>query len=333
MPTTKVQDRRIPWYYLLFSATVLLIWAVAMEMESMWHLFAHHIPAMVTMMFGAFVAGSSPEGSAALAYPIFTLYLDIPPETARNFAFAIQSIGMTAASLMILHLRLSIEWTYFRYVTFSGFIGLLLGIFFIAPWIPAGFAKLFFVSLWLSFGIVLWTVNRRKTRIVSQHLPPLEISDKALLISLGIAGGILSSIFGTGINVLSFCAMVIFYRLNEKIAVPTSILIMTTEAIAGFLIHLWWLRDMQPQALELWMACIPVVLIFAPLGSWFLSKINRHHLANLLYFIFAIQYIGALYVLRPGWISTLISLTTIALGIGLFYFLYRQGTKKMATRN
>jgi uncharacterized protein len=33
--------------------------------------------AALTMLFGSFIAGSSPEGSASIAYPVFTLLLKI----------------------------------------------------------------------------------------------------------------------------------------------------------------------------------------------------------------------------------------------------------------
>ncbi len=44
-----------------------------------------------------------------MAFPVFTLLLNIVPSMARNFSFAIQRIGMTAASLLIIGLRIPIE--------------------------------------------------------------------------------------------------------------------------------------------------------------------------------------------------------------------------------
>jgi uncharacterized protein len=76
------------------------------------YLYLKHVYALIIMIIGSFIAGSSPEGSAAVAYPVFTLLLKIPPAVARNFAFAIQSIGMTSATLLILSLRIKVEWNY-----------------------------------------------------------------------------------------------------------------------------------------------------------------------------------------------------------------------------
>jgi hypothetical protein len=49
-----------------------------------------------------------------------------------------------------------------------------------------------------------------------------------------------------------------------------------------------------------WLAAAPIVLFFAPLGAFVISKWNRLAIANLLIVIIAVQLIGALYVLRPS---------------------------------
>ena len=106
---------------------VLVSWLIYVQGIDLMSLYGRRWPAALTMIFGSFIAGSSPEGSAAIAYPVFTLLLDIAPPIARNFAFAIQSIGMTSASLLILGLRIKVEWNYIRYVTLGGVFGLVFG--------------------------------------------------------------------------------------------------------------------------------------------------------------------------------------------------------------
>ncbi len=68
-----------------------------------------------------------------MAFPVFTLLLNIAPSVARNFSFAIQSIGMIAASLLIIGLRIPIEWNAMRHRTFGGVPGLLLSTYLLAP--------------------------------------------------------------------------------------------------------------------------------------------------------------------------------------------------------
>lgn len=275
------------------------------------------------MIFGSFIAGSSPEGSAAVAYPVFTLLLDIKPAVARNFAFAIQSLGMTSASLLILGLKIKVDWNYIKYVTFGGIFGLIFGTYYVVPLISPPMAKLFFVSLWLSFGIVLWRENAKPSRIVFDLIENFQKSDALRLIIFGFIGGIISSIFGTGINIFTFCLMTIYYGINEKVAVPSSIIIMSIETVLGFFVHAGVINDFQTEAFEMWIACIPFVIIFAPLGSFVVSKLPRTAIANFLNIILIVQFIGAIWVIKPNPFQILICSITLVSGLILFFFLSR----------
>ena len=61
------------------------------------------------VVFGSFLAGSTPAGAGAVAFPVFTKALDIVPEVARTFTLSIQAIGLTVASIIILISRRNIE--------------------------------------------------------------------------------------------------------------------------------------------------------------------------------------------------------------------------------
>ncbi len=283
-------------------------------------LLAQQLPVMLTMVLGAFVAGSSPEGSAAIAYPVFTLLLGIEPDDARNFAFAIQSIGMTAASLFILGRKIRVDLQYIQFVTLGGLVGLLMGTWGIVPYVTPVMAKLVFVSLWLAFGLVLYLGNKKNDAKLSQ-LPLLTASDMRWLVIFGILGGMISALFGTGINMLTFCFVVLYFRLDEKVATPSSILIMTIETLAGFALHAVVLRDISQQTWNMWLACIPVVIFMAPLGSWFISKISRFQFQHFLYFLFLIQYVGAILVIQPGNFLLFLSASIIFAGVAIFWWM------------
>ncbi len=188
-------NKKVPRLYFTFLVIVLGCWTYYMLSTQNFFLYLKHYYAVLTMVFGSFIAGSSPEGSAAIAYPIFTLLLKISPSVARNFAFAIQSIGMTSASLLIIGLAIKVEWNYIKYVTIGGVFGLILGTYYIVPLISPPLAKLFFVSLWLSFGLVLWNENRKPKREVFVAIQRFAKSDMARLIFFGLIGGMISSIF------------------------------------------------------------------------------------------------------------------------------------------
>jgi uncharacterized protein len=295
------------------------------------HLFTKHAYALLTMIFGSFIAGSSPEGSAAISYPIYTLLLKIPPPVARNFSFAIQSIGMTSASLLILNLKIKVEWNYIKYVTLGGVFGLIFGTYYIVPLISPPLAKLFFVSLWLSFGLVLWYENRKPKREVFDAIAGFAKTDMARLIFMGLVGGMISSIFGTGINIFSFCFMTIYYRINEKVAVPSSVIIMTIETLLGFFLHAGVLKDFSRQSFEMWLVCVPFVAFFAPLGAFVISKVPRKVIATFLYIILFVQFIGAMWVIKPNAVHTAMSIAVLISGLATFYYLSRMKRKEQAT--
>lgn len=297
-----------------------------MDMHDLFHILSENVYVMITMVFGSFIAGSSPEGSASIAYPIFTLYLNIVPDVARNFAFAIQSIGMTAASIYIINKKIKVDWNYIAYVSLGGLLGLFLGTFYLVPYVHPVFAKLIFVSLWLAFGIILFLENKKPSRFLYEKIENLRQKDFVYLILFGIAGGFISSLFGTGINIFTFCFLVIYYKVNEKIATPSSIIIMTIETIIGFGLHALYLQDMAPQSYEMWLSCIPIVIFFAPLGTYVMSKLSHQMFSNFLYFIFLVQYIGAIYVIKPDLPMMSLSLCIIIFGVLLFKHIGKANT-------
>jgi uncharacterized protein len=314
------KQNKLPVIYLSLLFVILSCWFGYMFYAHQFHLYLKHYYALITMIGGAFIAGSSPEGSAAIAFPVFTLFLKIAPPVARNFAFAIQSIGMTCASVLILNKRIKVEWNYIKFVTLGGLFGMVIGTFYIVPLISVPVAKLFFVSLWLSFGIVLWNQNRKEKKFFFDQIQKFGKSDMVRLLILGLIGGVISSVFGTGINIFSFCFMTIYYHINEKVAIPSSVIIMTIETLFGSFIHAGIMKDFQPQAFEMWLVCVPFVAVFAPLGAYVVNKVPRRFAANFLSLILVVQFIGAMWVIKPiGW-HLAMCLTVLASGIVIFAF-------------
>lgn len=323
--------KKLPWYYLIFWGFVTTTWLWYMITTNSFHLYNTRWQAALTMLFGSFIAGASPEGSAAIAYPVFTLLLKIPPDVARNFAFAIQSIGMTSASLLILGLKIKVEWNYIVYVTIGGAVGLIFGTYYVVPLVSPMQAKLFFVSLWLSFGIALWLQNKNKDREVFDKIQNLVGSDIFKLIVFGFIGGIISSIFGTGINIFTFCLMTIYYQVSEKVATPSSVIIMTIETLLGIFVHTKIIGDFSPLSFELWLVCIPIVVIFAPLGAFVISRMPRKTIATILYTILFVQFVGAMWVIKPSFNQVISCGVVLLIGTGLFSYLAKiskqRGTK------
>ena len=93
---------------------------------------------------------------------------------------------------------------------------------------------------------------------------------------------------------------------------------MAAESIAGFALHGLCLKDINTDTYYMWFACIPFVIFFAPLGAYVIDRISRNIYNYFLYLVFAIQYIGALIVIKPDLNLFIFSLFIIASGILIF---------------
>jgi len=321
---------------LFFFAPLALLalfgWALYMQFSASWDLFGDNWFMTAVMIFGSFIAGASSEGGGAIAYPAMTLLFNIEPDVARNFSFAIQSVGMTFASIWIIISRIKIETNYLFLAGIGGFFGIIFGTFFISPLIKPDFAKMMFVSFWLSFGIALWVVNFVNSRKSRGKLPELSRYQKGELLFVGIVGGIFSSVLGNGLDICTFSFVVIKYGLSEKIATPTSVILMASNAIVGFILHTFFLDTMQTEAINYWLVCIPVVIFGAPLGAFVINQIGRKKIALLLIIIIITQFFTALYVIRPGLQLALFSLLIFVTGIILFFVLTKSNHEQMNSK-
>ncbi|MGM0545510.1 MAG: sulfite exporter TauE/SafE family protein [Bacteroidota bacterium] len=314
-------DRRTLLFFVIPVSIVYIFWLGYMQLTESWILFLDNWFMSATMIFGSFVAGASSEGGGAIAYPVMTLIFDIAPDVARNFSLAIQSIGMTAATLWILAKRITIEKTYLLLSGSGGLFGIVAGTIWIVPLVPAAYAKMMFVSFWLSFGIALFVINHIRKRDTRMSLPDLSNYQSIELILVGVLGGVLSAIFGNGIDICTFSFVTMKYGLSEKVATPTSVVLMTSNAILGTLMHQFLLGDMQPEAINYWLVCVPFVVLGAPFGAYIVNKINRIAIAIMLYAIITTQFVAALFIIRPSNDLLFVSGLTFVAGIIFFFFL------------
>jgi uncharacterized membrane protein YfcA len=308
----------LPKTYLYFFFFVIPIWLWYMLTHNGFALYAQNWMAPVTMIFGAFIAGASSEGGGAVAFPVFTLLMDVPAATARNFSFACQSIGMTAASMLIIGMKIPVSWRVIIYTSIGGVVGLLLSTFYLVPLLPGSATKIFFVSLWFSFGFALYLTNKNEKREVYQELQSFGQTDIIRIVFFGFVGGAITAFFGNGIDIFTFCLFTLYYRISEKVATPTSVIIMTINTIIGFFLHVFIIKDFQEQAFHFWLCSVPPCIIFAPFGAYVISFFTRHAIAKLLYVIIVVQYIGALLVLRPALSQLLASGAVVVVGFLFF---------------
>lgn len=320
------------YWYFLFVAIVIIAWVLYPISLAAIYSTKEAVLAPFVMVFGSFIAGVSSEGGGAVAFPVFTLVFELKPEIARNFSLAIQSIGMTAATLLLVDYRTKFYAPAIIYGSIGGIIGFILGSFISSNGINMALLKLVFVSLWLSFGITLYRIHRAKGKVVIQEKNEKDIlinpSVKIQLIIYSIIGGIITAFFGNGIDIVLFSILVLKFNLDTKVATVTSIVLMTIITIFGFGMHFFVIQDFGEIEFNLWLACIPVVIFGAPLGSFILKKSNSTFILIFLIVIILTQYIGAIFVLRPSIELIGYSCLTIIIGLLLFNWIRLPITRK-----
>lgn len=268
-------------------------------------------PISLTMVFGSFIAGATSEGGGAIAFPVFTKALHISPQDAKVFSLAIQSVGMVAASMMIIIMRVSIEWRVILWASLGGFFGIVFSTLAISPVVEAGVIKMLFTAMMSSFAFTLTLLNW-KQRCYNDHLFIFEKQEKWICVMAGLMGGMMSGLVGNGIDIICFSVMVLLFRLTEKVSTPTSVVLMAINSLFGFALHVFVTGAFTPTVENYWLAAVPVVVVGAPLGAYCCTRMNNKAIALLLIGLILIELISSL---------ILIPLTATIITISFLVFL------------
>ena len=118
----------------------------------------------LTMAFGSFIGGATSEAGGAVAFPVFTKLLGIPPAHAKLFSIATQSIGigigMGSGFLTILLLRIRVEWRAVIWVVIGSVSMLPVG-FSLSTLLPSSAVRILFTVVQCSFALALLVAQPR----------------------------------------------------------------------------------------------------------------------------------------------------------------------------
>jgi uncharacterized membrane protein YfcA len=229
-----------------------------------------HYPAI--MVLGAFVAGLTPEGGGAVAFPVLSVFFNVDRVLARDFSLMIQSIGMTSASIFVLTNKANTLRSYkpllwFIPVCFGGFV---LGMQLLQT-IPVYIIQALFLSLITTFAIAyFYSKHRGDLHALTAKSP----RDHLMLIVILILGGMCASLFGTGADIILYTLLVTRFTMNEKIATHMSIILMASISILGYAYRHFVDAGLTPDQFRTWLCAYPVVLFMAPFGTYVLQRLN-----------------------------------------------------------
>lgn len=318
------------WPFWLWLSLFYIVWMAIVISGSHWQTLATHWPIAVAMAFGSYIAGSTPMGGGTVGFPVLVLLFEMPGSMGRNFGLAVQSIGMVSASIYILTTGQRVAWPLLRPALIGAAIGTPVGAAIIAPLIPDIWVKLTFGVLWASFGVM--HLVKLKELVSFEGVSPKWTSQQLPIgWAVGISGGVVASITGVGIDMMIYAALVLLFRADLKIAIPTSVILMAFTSVVGIAANIalarWFPQQysVDPEVFANWLAAAPVVALGAPLGAFVVSLISRTPTLILVSALCILQFVWTLWQEQVHGLTAVIAIASVLAVNAMFHYLYVLG--------
>ena len=289
--------------------------------DELWNEQTKYYAMSIAMIFGSMIAGSTPLGGGAVAFPIAVLVIGLNPSQGRDFTCIIQAVGMNAAAYMIgivkPHL---IDFNLVACFTFMGIPGMLMAFSFdLHPF----YIILTFQILVLEFGIIYFYLNvlspkvdgvKTSTGIYSLSSPtkkpqpgstvpppPRDAREHLaylLMIFSSFIGGFFSGNCGSGSDIMLYVFGVLGWNfLMPHQAYPESVLTASSVVTMGLLSLVGALsrgltRQITAEVYLCWGATVWIVCWGAPIGSLLLTPSLQAYLRVVFYLLAIAQFAG-----------------------------------------
>lgn len=316
------------WPFAAWLVAFYAVWTILVVVGNRGPDLLDHWGIALAMTGGAYFAGSTPMGGGTIGFPFLVLLQEGSTALGRDFSFAVQSIGMTSASIFFFCSRQPIVWTLLRSALVGGAIGTPLGIVFVAPLVSDLLVKILFATLWGSFGIL----HLHRLREFTQRegaLSSTKTVDQTIGFAVGLVGGAgIASVTGVGIDMLLYTVLVLIYHADLRAAIATSVVLMAFVSLIGAGTQLI-LGGFEQEVADNWFAAAPVVVIAAPVGAMIVRCMGRTPTLLVVSVLCVFQFA---WTLRSEWQHLApwgMALTLIGLGFSLFLLdrLYRIGNR------
>jgi len=129
----------------------------------------------------------------------------------------------------------------------------------------------FFLSLSATFVIAYYFSEHRGvlTRLVLK-----SGLDRVYLGVILIAGGMISSLFGTGGDIVLYTLLVTRFSMTAKIATRISVVLQASISVLGYGYRAFIDHGLSNYQIKTWLCAYPVVLFMAPFGAYALSRLH-----------------------------------------------------------
>lgn len=306
-------------YWGVWLVAFYAVWLGIVVVGDNWALVTEHWGMALAMALGSYAAGSTPMGGGTVGFPVLVLLFETPAALGRDFSFAVQSIGMVSASFFLLARRQPLAWGMLKGAMLGVLLGTPLGLVFVAPVVPELWMKLAFAIVWGSFGVLHLYRLKEITGHTGDHNSSRE-GDPRLGFVLGVLAGVLPvAVTGVGIDMMLYAALVLLCRVDLKIAIPSSVVVMAFASVVGVLSKSV-LGGWHPDVWGNWLAAAPVVILGAPLGVFITALVDRRVTLWVVALLCVVQFLWTCYSERESLGLIGMSLAVALVGVCLFSF-------------
>lgn len=321
------------WPFFLWLAVFYSGWLSIVILGDHWKTVLSHWPIALTMSFGSYVAGSTPMGGGTVGFPVLVLLFGLPGSLGRNFGLAVQSIGMVSASIYIFSARRPLDRGLLKPALAGAAVGTPLGAAFVAPFVPDLWVKLTFAVVWCSFGI-MHLMKMSELVAAEGESDRWRSWDRLIGLAVGISGGVVASVTGVGIDMMIYATLVLLYRADLRISIPTSVVLMAFTSVVGIgsNVALSWLNPVlyhvDGEVFANWLAAAPVVALGAPFGAVVVNLISRKPTLILVSALCILQFVWTITQERVSGLSLVAAIAAVLAVNGGFHLLYQLGHRK-----
>ncbi|KAI6234371.1 hypothetical protein M3Y99_00808900 [Aphelenchoides fujianensis] len=324
------KKRKFVAIFLPLVISQILWWSAAIKHDYL-SLYSDYWQMPAAMIVGSTIAGMTSEAGGAVAFPVMTFALKTSPVDARDFSLLIQSFGMGLAMFTIVYNRIQVEWHGITYAVLGSLPGVVIGFHLVDPLLLPAQKKMIFVSVWSSFAIALWILNREKKRRVVERILGFCRWKGGVLLLTGFVGGIFTAFAGSGVDICLFSVCTLLFSLSEKIATPTTIVSMGTSSPSRSF------NLLLVAALTSWFALYWRIVIVENISELVWNYIRCSIpvctvMAHLVYFCEFVAMVGFLCT-RPAWPLIAASCAILAVAFVFFQFVSRKGGELLAAES
>jgi len=168
--------------------------------------------------------------------------------------------------LYILSRVRNLPYTFMALYLAGAGLGLFISFAYIEAHIPAVDLRISFTLFLLCF-LAVYLFTRHSHNVSTETHLERTYRDVLVTLAGGVLGGLVSGLLGSGADLIGFCLLALYFRIEIIRATQISVILMAASSIIGLGLKTLYFGGLGQQVIDLWLIAAPVVLFGAPLGA------------------------------------------------------------------